>query len=195
MAVAAVGLIAAGCIPAGTHAVSSFGAGGVSRGLYRTLGSNSPRASTCNWDRRDSQGTVLGQRRFDPVPGAGLSATLTGPLYAEILPSDASFSSVGCVTFWKVPSPWSKPLATPGQAFGVGDFLVGSEVAPGTYTAPDAHLTFGCGWARVRDFRGAQSSVIEQGQTTFGETPTVTIAPADYGFSSGGGCGNWVKVA
>ena len=64
----------------------------MSPGLYRTLGGGDPSgnayANSCFWQRKDSMGTVLGQRRFDPVPGAGLSATFTGPLYAEILPTD-----------------------------------------------------------------------------------------------------------
>ena len=100
------------------------------------------------------------------------------------------------MTFWKVPSPWAKPLATPGQPFGVGDYLVGSEIAPGTYTAQVRGDPSTCGWARVRDFQGTANSVIEQHPPTkfdF-ETPTVTIQPSEYGFSSQGQCGTWVKT-
>jgi hypothetical protein len=94
------------------------------------------------------------------------------------------------VTFWKVPSPWDKPLATPGQPIGGGDYLVGPEVAPGTYTGTVIGLA--CQWTRLRNFLGDDSSVIQGGGGSAGSTLTVTIDATDYGFWSYG-CG-WTKV-
>jgi hypothetical protein len=192
VAVAAVGLVAAGCIPSGSYDVASSGFGKVSPGLYRTAGTdpNSLAVGGCFWRRKDASGAFLGQGPFTtPEPFAGLNATETGPQYVEILPTDAGFESTACQLWWKVP--WAKSSVTPGAPFSVGDYLVGSEVAPGTYTAPN--FGFGCWWYRVRDFQGTQSSIIQQGGGNQ-STVTVTIDAADYGFESAGACGNWVKV-
>jgi hypothetical protein len=192
VSVAAVALIATGCISPGSHAVSSFGAGGVSPGLYRTLGSGSNPISpppACTWQRKDSSGTVIGAGGGQSED-FGIYDTTTGPLYAQVLATDASFTTNGCVTFWKVPSPWDKPLATPGQLFGSGDYLVGPEVAPGTYTS--TVTGFACHWDRVRNFLGEDSSIIQSGSGETNDTLTVKIDPTDYGFSSDG-CG-WTKV-
>jgi hypothetical protein len=192
VAVAAMGLLVAGCIPGGTYEVATSGFGKVSPGLYRTLGTDHVTGGWCNWQRLDASGAVVGQGPWvPPAPYAGDSATETGPLYTDILPSDATFTSHSCALFWKVSSPGSNPQATPGEPFGPGDFLVGPEVAPGTYTAPQ--IGFSCSWARVRDFRGSPSSIIQQGGSV-ASTPTVTIEATDYGFQSGAGCFNWVKV-
>src|SRR4051812_30427613 len=106
VALVAFGLLAAGCIPEGTHTVSSFGAGGMSPGLWRSLGTNPGRARAfpagCGW------GT--GQRPHASSLGDG------GPIYAEIRPADSEiWVSDQCLPFWQEPGPFAKPLATPGQ--------------------------------------------------------------------------------
>ena len=82
VAVAAVGLVAAGCIPTGNHTVSSFGAGGVSPGLYRTLGSTD---SSCVWQRWGADGLPIagGGPRFNPNPDVGPFNNSAGPMYAR----------------------------------------------------------------------------------------------------------------
>ena len=191
MLVGAFALFAVGCIPAGSHTVSSFGAGGVSPGLYRSLGKTAD-SENCTWRQSfESFGT--------PFFTGGSS---DGPVYMELTGGGNVYLTVtGCITFWKVPSPWDRPLATPGQPFGNGDFLVGYEVAPGVY---QAGATDGeCRWTRVRNYEGhltlraippgppIEDEVIAGGTASPGST--VTIEPSDYGFSSTG-CGQWDKV-
>jgi len=187
MVVAAFGLVAAGCIPSGTHPISSFGAGGVSPGLYRSLGKTAA-ADACVW----SQGVPAQTPR-----GGGGSAD--GPVYMEIV-STTDVEISGCITFWKVPGPWDRPLATPGQPFGNGDFLIGYEVAPGVYRPSPSGTV--CSWARMNTFHGHwfdktfAPGLIPDDRIAWGtatNADTVTIASTDYGFSSTG-CGQWTRV-
>ena len=78
-------------------------------------------------------------------------------------------------------------LATPGQPFREGDYLVHAEVAPGRYVASNGP---GCYWARVKDFSDPNgSSIIANARNV----PLVDIAPTDFGFSSDH-CGTWTFV-
>jgi hypothetical protein len=176
-----VGLIAlAGCIPPGAHTVSSFGAGGISPGLYRTLG-GAPAGNPCVWIRGDASGHLIA---FDVSTG--------GPRYAQVLSTDASFFQANCVTFWLQPSVFSKALHNPADPlapFGPGDWLVGFEVAPGWYAAPGASSGT-CSWERVSSFQHVSGDIIAN-QSTSGKIPQlVQISSGDYGFTSDG-CGSW----
>jgi heat shock protein HslJ len=176
-----VGLIAlAGCIPPGAHTVSSFGAGGISPGLYRTLG-GAPAGNPCVWIRGDASGHLIA---FDVSTG--------GPRYAQVLSTDASFFQANCVTFWLQPSVFSKALHNPADPlapFGPGDWLVGFEVAPGWYAAPGASSGT-CSWERVSSFQHVSGDIIAN-QSTSGKIPQLLqISSGDYGFTSDG-CGSW----
>jgi hypothetical protein len=188
--VALVSLAAAGCIPPGTHTVSSFGAGGVSPGLWRSLGGGEepgpfPFSGGCTWG----------------TPGHYRGGGSGGPVYAEIRSTDSEIWVSGrCAPFWQVPGPFARPLATPGKPFGHGDYLVGYEVAPGTYASSSSGAPYPedaphCQWSRVRDFQDTSpgsASIIASG----GDGPAplvVVIKPGDYGFTSTG-CSTWTKI-
>ena len=109
-----------------------------------------------------------------------------GAAIAEIAPSDAAFVSYGC-------GEWTTDFtarATPGQPFGGGTFLVGSEIAPGRYrTAPQSDRT--CHWRRLSGFSGFRSSHLGYQSVESGSGHAIVdIAPSDVGFSSRG-CGIW----
>jgi hypothetical protein len=105
----------------------------------------------------------------------------------DILPSDAGFSSRhGCGT-------WSSdltPRVAPGEPFGAGTYLVGSEVAPGRYRGVSSGDS-GCHWARLSAF-GAPDDVIDSG--SFRGRGSIDIGSEDLGFRSRG-CGEWQLVA
>ena len=84
-----------------------------------------------------------------------------------------------------VPPP--PPPPPPPAGFGDGVWVVGTQVAAGTYrsAAPDQ---FGCYWERLSGFGGTFAEIIENG-FEFHST-IVTIQPGDAGFSSDG-CGQW----
>lgn len=106
----------------------------------------------------------------------------TGQAIVTILATDAGFKSQGCGT-WK-PLPTS---GTPRTSFGNGDWAVGINIAPGTYSAPGGT---GCYWERQGGFTGTLTSVLANTNPT-GQT-IVTILPTDKGFKSKG-CGTWVQ--
>ena len=103
----------------------------------------------------------------------------------DIEPTDAGFYSAGCGT-------WTNdltPIATPGQPFPDGTYIVGDEIAPGRYRAREPSAE--CYWARLGDFSGKYGEggnylVIRR----TGPTSVVDLAPEDAGFYSRG-CGTW----
>ena len=85
-----------------------------------------------------------------------------------------------------------------GTSFGPGDFLVGPEIQPGTYSFEGGELGVlarrqSCKWARLRGFHHTAADEIETGTGTTGQTSTVTIQPGDVGFTSFQ-CGTFTKV-
>jgi hypothetical protein len=71
----------------------------------------------------------------------------------------------------------------PATAFDGGQYLVGSELVPGTY-----HTDGGgsCYVARLRNLSGDPSAIIES--KTFGAAATFKVEPTDYALLSSGGC-------
>jgi len=195
LAIAALGL--AGCLGPGV-AVSNK-TPGYARGLWRSLGGES-----CYWARLRSftgdphQDVIASvqafprQRFFGPNP--------TGPQLVQIDASDAGFAQSDCIPFWRQdpPGPYARFLVQ-GQSFGPGDFLVGPEIQPGTYTFTP-FLEFitvrnpTCRWARLRGFHHTADDETETGTGTPGQLSTVTIQPGDVGFTSFQ-CGTFTKVS
>ncbi|MCG7592450.1 hypothetical protein [Mycobacterium sp. PSTR-4-N] len=86
------------------------------------------------------------------------------------------------------------PIAPAGSVMSTdGMYVVGSDVAPGTYkSAPTMENGYPfCTWKRLSDFSGSDESVIaidnQPGQTF------VTIAPTDLAFETQS-CQPWVRV-
>ena len=80
------------------------------------------------------------------------------------------------------------PADTAAVSFTDGDYVVGSDIAPGTYTAPGGDT---CYYARLNGFSGALKEFIVNDFGTI--EPTVTIEPSDVGFSSST-CGTWTPA-
>ena len=173
---AACSVALAGCFGNGVHRVGSpLTSQQMPPGLWRSLG-----GSQCSWAR---------------VGGSTVTGTSThtnGPQYVQIQGSDVGLTVDQCLPFWQDPGPFARPLAQPGSPFGDGDFLVGSEVAAGTYSAtfPPGQR---CSWANVRGFHGCDQGhnpdANRSGSSTNGFA-SVLISPFDYGFTSQG-CGQW----
>jgi hypothetical protein len=64
--------------------------------------------------------------------------------------------------------------------------VVGTDIRPGTYRAPDA--TFGCYWERLKGFDGTLGEILANDNAS--GPAVVTILPTDKGFNSQG-CGTW----
>ena len=109
-----------------------------------------------------------------------------GYAIAEIAASDAAFASYGC-------GEWSadlSPRIAPGEPFGSGTFMVGSEIAPGRYrSAPTVDRT--CHWHRLGGFGGFRQVSLGYEAVDSGSGSTIAdIEPSDAGFSSRG-CQAW----
>ena len=129
----------------------------------------------CEWERRrDFRRGVA--RFFEISSSASLAAVV------EIDPGDAGFHSRNC-DVWR---PYPGPVIAPGEPFGEGVFLVGAEIAPGSWRAVSP--TDKCEWERLRE---------DGGSRPYGEGGYVWqvahIAPTDLGFASRG-CGTWEPV-
>jgi hypothetical protein len=91
------------------------------------------------------------------------------------------------------PAPAGPPAPRPGLAttFGEGRFVIGTDIAPGTYrtTGPSGRLD--CYWERLKDTHGGTDSIIAN---NLGRDPaTVTIDKSDGAFQTRW-CSTWTKV-
>lgn len=161
-------------------ATPTFGAGrkivgtDIQPGTYRTRSA----APGCYWQRLAGLGGTPGEIIADHVTSDADVVTVAA--------SDRAFSSTGCAT-------WTSDLSAitvgPTQPFGAGTYIVGVDIAPGTWRSTGA--TSACYWERTMTFSHEIGDVIanEVGNTA----PVVTIGTADKGFSSTG-CGTWTKI-
>lgn len=101
-----------------------------------------------------------------------------------ILPTDAGFQSSRCDT-------WSSDLSaitTSQTSFGDGNFIVGTDMVPGTYH--NTALT-GCYYARLSGFGHTVGDILANDNTD--AQAVVTIAASDRRFESNR-CGTWTKI-
>jgi hypothetical protein len=136
-------------------------------GRYRAEGSD-----FCYWERLSAPDTNL-----DNVLANFIA---TGPALVEILSTDVAFNSSGC-GYWAPYAPPPQPVTT----FGAGMYVVGSDIAAGTYTAeggPD------CYWRRLSGFSGDFDELLDIDNMT--ASGSVVIEPTDVGFESSA-CGTW----
>jgi hypothetical protein len=92
-----------------------------------------------------------------------------------------------------IPVPAAPQAAPPGLAttFGAGRFIVGTDIAAGTYRSngPSGHLD--CYWERLKDTNGGTDSIIAN---NLGKGPaTVTIDEHDGAFQTRW-CNTWTKI-
>ncbi|WP_167044899.1 hypothetical protein [Salinibacterium sp. ZJ454] len=155
----------------GTHLVGSE----VPAGVYRSEGGDG-----CYWERKSG----LGGTYTEIIAN---SFSMGGPQLVDIAPSDVAFETSGCASWISIGL--HKP-SSPASQFGDGMFLMGTDVAPGTYRATPTSY---CYWARLSGVGGTIDDVISNGFTA---NPTVTIAlsAGDRAVESSG-CGTWTRIA
>lgn len=140
-------------------------------GTYRTRQAS----SGCYWARLSGFGGTLGE--------IIANENTDGPAIVTIASTDKGFESTRC-------DDWTSDLSAvtsgPTTAFGAGTFMVGVDVAPGTWRADGGG---GCYWARLAGFSGALGEIIanDNGNTI------VTIGSSDVGFTNSR-CGTWSLV-
>jgi hypothetical protein len=87
---------------------------------------------------------------------------------------------------------WSRSARPAPNGIPGGVWLVGSQVPPGTY---GVNASRGCYWARLRDFTGNLSGIIDNEFVSGGGPQLVTITASDVGFENDGDCGTWTRVS
>lgn len=110
-----------------------------------------------------------------------------GQVIVDVRPSDGSFWSHADCGRW-----FSAPRVGAQAGVSAGFWLVGTQVAPGTYRAS---VSAGCYWERLRDFRNELvQGVIDNDFIETAGTAVVTIASSDVGFATHPECGRWTRA-
>lgn len=136
----------------------------------------------CFWQRLSGFGG-------DPVVDVISSGiqSYRGPAVIDILPTDAGFEfERPCRTL----QPYRAP-GSPATSFGRGTYVVGSDIAAGTYRA---QAEPGCFWKRVAAFTNRSADEIARGNVVAGGQVTVTIEATDVGFQAEDECGRWSRI-
>ena len=166
----------------------------IQHGTYRSIPLKED--TSCYWDAvSDFTGGMNSIIAYDSGPLDDEHNDGGGPMVADIYATDAGFISKGCGTWERVTSVLSSSMTSP---FGDGWYVVGVDIAPGTWSAPGG--TTWCIWKRMGSFRGQRftSAIIERSaaktEGLYSEVPsqTVTIEPTDAGFWSQN-CGGWTR--
>ena len=111
-----------------------------------------------------------------------------GQEIVDILPTDSGFSNdAECGTWFDTPRGGASPTS-----ILPGNWLVGSQVVPGTYRAQAAP---GCYWERLRDFSGQLSGIIANDFVSEAGQQIVTIDGSETGFDADSDCGPWTRVS
>jgi len=135
--------------------------------------------SDCYWERRSG----LGGTPAEIIASDWLDYP-AAQLIVDILSSDVAFTSTtACGTWFNTTPSGAQVNISPGT------WLVGAQVSPGTYRAPNT--TGACYWERVRNFEGQISSIIANDFVFGAGEVFVSISPGDVGFYTGG-CGTWM---
>ena len=200
-----------------TFAVSVSAGGYVTRGFSVDLGADvtrdfslsliAPRAPFGSGQFRIGEQIVAGRYFADPLQNGcywerqkGTSGTL-GDIIAnrfvgydamqyivDILPSDVAFKTDAKCGLWS-----DSPKHGLQSSISAGVWLVGAQVAPGSYRASGGT---GCYWERLRHFQfQGQTSVIANSFSAGSKAQSVTIDAKDVGFATDANCGTWTSAS
>ncbi|HTS27202.1 MAG TPA: S-layer homology domain-containing protein, partial [Bryobacteraceae bacterium] len=139
-------------------------------------------AGGCYWERLSGLGGSLGEIIANDFIEAGFAQAIV-----DIAASDLAFSTnANCGTWYNTPRLGAQ------SSIPSGTWLVGAQIAPGTY---QASAQSGCYWERLRDFSGSLSAIITNDFVSSAGNQLVSIAASDVGFSSTAECGVWTRVS
>ena len=142
-----------------------------------------PLQTGCYWERQRGFSGTLG----DII--ANKFVTYDGMQYiVDILTSDMAFKTdPKCGTWFDSPRHGQQSSIPPGV------WLVGSQIAPGTYQVTPSGS---CYWERLRHFQHqGLTGVIANGFGASGKTQSVTIDASDIGFNTDANCGTWTRTS
>jgi hypothetical protein len=163
--------------------LTSFGTGqylvgtDIAAGRYYSSPSNG-----CYWERESGLGGTLAE-----IIANDFINFNAGQWIVDIAPSDRAFKTQSQCGTWFKDSPRQGAQTNITQ----GMWLVGSQVASGTYRA---NAQSGCYWERLRDFSGTLSGIIANDFVSSAGQQLVSISAGDVGFHTDDSCGTWTRV-
>jgi hypothetical protein len=142
-----------------------------------------PQQSGCYWERqRGLSGTFADiiANRFVTYDGM--------QLIVDIMAADVAFKTDAKCGNW-----FDSPIHGMQPGIPAGVWLVGSQIAPGTYQVSSRA---GCYWERLRHFQyQGVTAVIASSFSAAARSQSVTISAEDVGFSNDGNCGTWTRAS
>lgn len=117
----------------------------------------------------------------------GLGATMSGLF-------DFAKSSAAPATATSAPAVTDAHVRVPGTTFVDGQWLVGGDIQPGTYSVTVKSGSPGCTWERDSSTDGTAASVLESGNGHSDEVIVVVIKETDKVFQSRN-CGSWHRIS
>jgi hypothetical protein len=142
-------------------------------GRYRSVNAS---GASCYWERlRNTTGS-------NDIIANSIGG---GPRLVEIVATDVAIRTSGCATFTEV---IGAATTSPTASFGNGVYLVGVDIAPGTWRADTPSTS--CYWERLRNITGSDDIIAN----FFGSTPAImTVLATDVAIGVSG-CGTWTRV-
>jgi hypothetical protein len=142
-------------------------------GRYRSVNAS---GASCYWERlRNTTGS-------NDIIANSIGG---GPRLVEILATDVAVRTSGCATFTEVVG---ATTTSPTASFGNGVYLVGVDIAPGSWRADTPSTS--CYWERLRNVTGSDDIIAN----FFGNTPAImTVLSTDVAVGVSG-CGTWTRI-
>lgn len=144
-------------------------------GLYRSTSSDFG-----YWERLSGAGGTLDEILAND--------NVTGQAYVQIAPTDAYFRTTRMQRWVPVDPSVPGPQAT--SFAGDGTFMVGVDIAPGTYQTTAVDFGY---WARLSGASGTLDEIIANDNAPSGSQVIVTIQPTDRFFRTSR-MGTWTKI-
>ena len=142
-----------------------------------------PLQSGCYWERQRGLSGTVGD-----IIASRVVAYDAMQFIVDIVGSDVAFKTDAKCGTWH-----DTPRHAPQSSIPPGVWLVGSQIAPGTYQVSSG---VGCYWERLRHFQyQGLSGVIASSFSGAARTQSVTIDAKDVGFSTDGNCGTWTRAS
>jgi hypothetical protein len=163
--------------PTSTTVQPAFASGLQRVGTVIKPGRYTSPTGNCSWKRLDHYG--------DSDANVIASDTSSGRAVVQVEPTDVAFSSTSACGAW---TKWAPP-ATPATSFPDGDWVVGADIAPGTYKSVNG---YDCYWEQARGFDHDLTEIITTDNSP--GSATVTIPSSAVRFTSKA-CGTWKKTS
>lgn len=136
-------------------------------------------------------GTGIGAGGEADADGKPEASAKPGPTVTVTVTETAEAAPAPAVTKTVTAKPKATKAPGPASSFGGdGEYLVGEDIAAGTYKTGGGDGTFGCYWARLKDASGEFDAIIAN--NNLDGPGRVTVKKGEYFQTQG--CQDWKKA-